>query len=102
EVYDSTVVGVRFTEPTAILAIAVTVAGSIRQHSVPRTVAAVGELSLAGEIRPVTQAAHRRTEAARLGYRQVVDDRSKTLRSALGDIRARMTERRGEDEIPPF
>jgi DNA repair protein RadA/Sms len=70
--------------------------------SVPRTVAAVGELSLAGEIRPVTQAAQRRGEAARLGYQQVVDDRSKTLRSALSDIRSRATSRRPEEAIPPF
>lgn len=88
DVYVSTVGGVRFTEPAADLAIAVAVAGSIRQLSVPRTISAVGELSLAGEIRPVTQAAQRRSEAARLGYRQVIDDRSKTLRSALSDIRS--------------
>ena len=65
-------------------------------------VEAVGELSLAGEIRPVTQAAQRRGEAARLGYRQVVDDRSKSLRAALNDVRSRAAERRPEDEIPPF
>ncbi|MEE2815206.1 MAG: magnesium chelatase domain-containing protein, partial [Actinomycetota bacterium] len=102
DVYVSTVGGVRFTEPAADLAIAVAVAGSIRQWSVPRTVAAVGELSLAGEIRPVTQATQRRGEAARLGYQQVVDDRSKTLRSALTDIRSRATDRRPEASIPPF
>jgi DNA repair protein RadA/Sms len=102
DVYVSTVGGVRFTEPAADLAIAVAVAGSIRHWSVPRTIAAVGELSLAGEIRPVTQAAQRRGEAARLGYRQVVDDRSKSLRSALGDIRSRTTARRPEEAIPPF
>ena len=102
DVYVSTVGGVRFTEPAADLAIAIAVAGSIQQISVPRTVAAVGELSLAGEIRPVTQAAQRRSEAARLGYEQVVDDRSKTLRAALGDVRARNTSRRSDRDIPPF
>ena len=102
DVYVSTVGGVRFTEPAADLAIAIAVAGSIQHFSVPRTVAAVGELSLAGEIRPVTQAAQRRSEAARLGYEQVVDDRSKTLRAALGDVRARNTSRRSDRDIPPF
>ncbi|MDT0158816.1 DNA repair protein RadA [Microbacterium sp. ARD32] len=102
DVYVSTVGGVRFTEPAADLAIAVAVAGAITQNSVPRTIAAVGELSLAGEIRPVTQAAHRRSEAARLGYRQVVDDRSKTLRSALDDVRARGTQRGASGDVPPF
>ena len=102
DVYVSTVGGVRFTEPAADLAIAVAVAGSMQHFSVPRTVAAVGELSLAGEIRPVVQAAQRRSEAARLGYQQVVDDRSKTLRAALGDVRSRSTQRRREDDIPAF
>ncbi|MFJ4017300.1 DNA repair protein RadA [Microbacterium sp. NPDC090014] len=102
DVYVSTVGGVRFTEPAADLAIAIAVAGSIQQISVPRTVAAVGELSLAGEIRPVTQSAQRRSEASRLGYDQVVDDRSKTLRAALNDVRARNTSRRSEADIPPF
>ncbi|MGK3949864.1 DNA repair protein RadA [Microbacterium sp. K2] len=102
DVYVSTVGGVRFTEPAADLAIAIAAAGSIQQISVPRTVAAVGELSLAGEIRPVTQSAQRRSEAARLGYDQVVDDRSKTLRAALNDVRARNTTRRSEADIPPF
>ncbi|WP_431075641.1 DNA repair protein RadA [Microbacterium phyllosphaerae] len=102
DVYVSTVGGVRFTEPAADLAIAIAVAGSIQQISVPRTVAAVGELSLAGEIRPVTQSAQRRSEASRLGYEQVVDDRSKTLRAALNDVRSRNTTRRSEADIPPF
>ncbi|MBT2483571.1 MULTISPECIES: DNA repair protein RadA [unclassified Microbacterium] len=102
DVYVSTVGGVRFTEPAADLAIAIAVAGSVQRTSVPRTVAAVGELSLAGEIRPVTQSAQRRSEAARLGYEQVVDDRSKTLVGALGDVQARHPRRRDEREIPPF
>ncbi|MFS0894243.1 DNA repair protein RadA [Microbacterium sp. 179-I 3D3 NHS] len=102
DVYVSTVGGVRFTEPAADLAIAIAVAGSVQKTSVPRTVAAVGELSLAGEIRPVTQAAQRRSEAARLGYEQVVDDRSKTLRGALDDIRARHRGRAERRDIPPF
>ncbi|MFP1603357.1 DNA repair protein RadA [Microbacterium sp. 2216-1] len=109
DVYVSTVGGVRFTEPAADLAIAVAVAGSIRHLSVPRTLAVVGELSLAGEIRPVTQAAQRRSEAARLGYQQVIDDRSSSLRTALGDIRSRAkssapsANRRTHDAgVPPF
>ena len=102
DVYVSTVGGVRFTEPAADLAIAIAVAGSIKQFSVPRTVAAVGELSLAGEVRAVTQAKQRRSEAKRLGYDQVVDERSKTLEAALRDVKARSTSRRREDDIPPF
>lgn len=100
DVYVSTVGGVRFTEPAADLAIAVAVAGAVTGRAVSRAIAAVGELSLAGEIRPVTQATQRRSEANRLGYREVVDDRSRTLRGALGDIRTRSVPTRGE--VPAF
>ncbi|OCG74772.1 DNA repair protein RadA [Microbacterium sediminis] len=100
DVYVSTVGGVRFTEPAADLAIAVAVAGSVLGFKVAREVAAVGELSLAGEVRPVTQAAQRRTEAARLGYRHVVDDGAKRLRAALEQIRAHAP--RTLDDVPAF
>ncbi|GAB2850234.1 DNA repair protein RadA [Microbacterium insulae] len=101
DVYVSTVGGVRFTEPAADLAIAVAVAGAVTNQASPKTLAAVGELSLAGEVRPVTQAAQRRTEAARLGYSDVIDNRSGTLRGALNDVRTRVRPGRGDD-IPEF
>ena len=101
DVYVSTVGGVRFTEPAADLAIAVAVAGSIDNSAVPQGIAAIGELSLAGEIRPVTQATQRRSEATRLGYKQLIDERSKNLRGALGDIKVRGRARPGDD-IPEF
>lgn len=101
DVYVSTVGGVRFTEPAADLAIAIAVAGALRNESTPKTLAAVGELSLAGEVRPVTQATQRRSEAARLGYSELVDNRSGTLRGALGDVRARLKPG-PRDEVPAF
>lgn len=101
DVYVSTVGGVRFTEPAADLAIAIAVAGAVRNEATPRTLAAAGELSLAGEVRPVTQASQRRGEAARLGYTDVIDNRSGTLSSALSDVRVRVRSRPG-DGIPDF
>lgn len=101
DVYVSTVGGVRFVEPAADLAIALAVAGAVNDVTIPRHIAAVGELSLAGEIRPVTQAAQRRTEAARLGYRDLIDNRSGRLRGALEDVRVRSKGRPGDD-VPEF
>ncbi|HEX5729971.1 DNA repair protein RadA [Microbacterium sp.] len=101
DVYVSTVGGVRFTEPAADLAIAIAVAGSVRNDATPQTLAAVGELSLAGEIRPVTQSAQRRSEAARLGYTELIDSRSGTIGGALGDVRMRAKVRPGDD-VPEF
>lgn len=100
DVYVSTVGGVKFTEPAADLAIAIAVAGSLRNWAVPRDIAAAGELSLAGEVRPVTQAAQRRAEASRLGYARVIDDRSGKLRAALDDVRAHKPAKL--DDIPQF
>lgn len=86
DVYVSTVGGVRLLEPAADLAIAVAVVNSMRDRALARGVAAIGELTLAGEVRPVTQAAQRRTEAARLGYATVVDASSGHLAAALRDL----------------
>jgi len=86
DVYVSTVGGVRLIEPAADLAIAVAVANSLRGHALAPGIAAIGELTLAGEVRPVTQAAQRRTEATRLGYRTVVDSSARTLHGAMDEL----------------
>lgn len=86
DVYVSTVGGVRLIEPAADLAIALAVASAVTGRHNPPKLAAVGELSLSGEIRAVTQHDQRRAEAARLGYRSVIDTASKDLRRALGDL----------------
>jgi DNA repair protein RadA/Sms len=101
DVYVSTVGGVRFTEPAADLAIALAVAGAVAERSIPRTFAAIGELSLAGEIRPVTRSGQRRSEAARLGYTEVIDERSGSLSGALSDVRTRSRSGPGDD-VPEF
>jgi DNA repair protein RadA/Sms len=99
DVYVSTVGGVRLVEPAADLAIAIAVANALQERKVSRRTAAIGELTLTGEIRPVTQAAQRAGEATRLGYRTVVDASSKKLRNALRDVDARM--RPATDDEPP-
>ena len=49
---------------------------------IPHTLAAFGEISLAGEIRPVVSGKQRTAEAARLGFTTRVDDRSASIREA--------------------
>ena len=104
DVYVSTVGGVRLTEPAADLAIAIAVAGAVKERALPRGTAAIGELSLSGEIRPVTQSGQRHAEAQRLGYRTVLDAGSGTVSAALDDAAARARparSARGAD-IPEF
>jgi DNA repair protein RadA/Sms len=83
DVYVSTVGGIRLTEPGADLAIALAIASAYRDTPLPGTLAAVGEISLAGEIRPVSQAKQRAAEAKRLGFGTIIDDTSPHLREAI-------------------
>ncbi len=83
DVYVSTVGGIRLTEPGADLAIALAISSAYRDKAFPITFAAVGEISLAGEIRPVSSAPQRLAEAKRLGFSTVVDSHAAHLREAL-------------------
>ncbi len=83
DVYVSTVGGIRLTEPGADLAIALAIASAFSDKAFPGTLAAVGEISLAGEIRPVSQAKQRVAEARRLGFSTVIDADAGHLREAM-------------------
>ncbi|GAA5035178.1 DNA repair protein RadA [Microbacterium fluvii] len=102
DVYVSTVGGVRLTEPAADLAIAIAVASSMDNHALARGVAVIGELSLAGEVRPVTQQAQRRSEAARLGYRTVIDSSVGSIRDARNALTLHARGAAEPDEAPTF
>jgi DNA repair protein RadA/Sms len=83
DVYVSTVGGIRVTEPGADLAIALAIASAMRDKALPVTLAAVGEISLAGEIRHASSAKQRVAEARRLGFATIVDSEAVHLREAL-------------------
>ncbi|AZS42755.1 DNA repair protein RadA [Microbacterium oleivorans] len=100
DVYVSTVGGVRLTEPAADLAIALAIASAATERPNPTKFAAIGELSLSGEIRKVTQHDQRRSEAARLGYKAVIDASAGTLRDALNQRARHHTPR--HDDRPDF
>ncbi len=70
--YVSTVGGVRLSEPAADLAVALAMVGSITDHPLPQGTIAMGEVGLAGEIRPVTGIPRRLSEAARIGFRRAI------------------------------
>ncbi|MDQ1608149.1 MAG: hypothetical protein QOE16_881, partial [Microbacteriaceae bacterium] len=83
DVYVSTVGGVRLTEPAADLAIALAIASAANEKAIPHTLAAFGEISLAGEIRPVTSGKQRVAEASRLGFSTRIDAGAGSIREAL-------------------
>jgi len=68
DVYLNVVGGLRVEEPGADLAAALAIVSSIRDHSLPTDLVAVGEVGLAGEIRAVGQLEQRLREAAKLGF----------------------------------
>jgi DNA repair protein RadA/Sms len=83
DVYVSTVGGVKLTEPAADLAIAVAIASAVQDKPIAHDLVAYGEISLAGEIRQVTNSKQRATEAARLGFARQVDSEVGELKAAL-------------------
>jgi len=68
DVYAATVGGVRLADPGSDLAVAMAIASSARNASCPPQLVCLGEVGLAGEIRPVPGAERRLAEAARLGF----------------------------------
>ena len=83
DVYVSTVGGIRLTEPGADLAIALAIASARREKALDPHLAAIGEISLAGEIRAVAGAPQRAAEGARLGYTSIVDASAVHVREAV-------------------
>jgi DNA repair protein RadA/Sms len=83
DVYVSTVGGMRLTEPGADLAIAIAIASAVKEFALPPTFAAIGEISLAGEIRKASNAKQRLSEAKRLGFSTVVDSEVLHIREAM-------------------
>nr|WP_068426282.1 DNA repair protein RadA [Janibacter terrae]HBO55278.1 DNA repair protein RadA [Janibacter terrae] len=69
DTYVSTVGGVKITEPSSDLAVAVAIASAVLDEPVPHDLLALGEVGLSGEVRPAVGVSRRLTEAARLGFR---------------------------------
>jgi DNA repair protein RadA/Sms len=83
DVYVSTVGGIKLSEPAADLSIALAIASAYKDQPVDSHVAAVGEISLAGEIRQVTSNSQRKSEAKRLGMGEFIDTEAGNIRQAL-------------------
>jgi DNA repair protein RadA/Sms len=72
DVYASTVGGVRITESSADLAAALAVISAAMDHSLPADLIALGEVGLAGDVRPCSGIEKRLAAAARLGFRRAI------------------------------
>jgi DNA repair protein RadA/Sms len=72
DVYAATVGGVRLTEPSVDLALALALASARADAGLPPDLVAIGEVGLAGEIRRVSGLQRRLAEAQRLGFRRAI------------------------------
>jgi DNA repair protein RadA/Sms len=84
DVYLNVAGGLRVGEPAADLAVAAALVSSLTDLPVPAETVIFGEISLAGEVRPVAQSDARLKEAEKLGFgRAWLPRSSKTAKSAL-------------------
>ena len=72
DVYVTAMGGIKLSEPSADLAVALALASSHKNISIEKTTCAFGEIGLTGEIRPVMQADKRVAESIRLGFKKVI------------------------------
>jgi DNA repair protein RadA/Sms len=72
DIFASAVGGVKVVEPATDLALLLAIAGAHLRRSLEPATAAVGEVGLGGEIRPVPQMEQRALEAARLGFKTLI------------------------------
>jgi DNA repair protein RadA/Sms len=68
DIYLSTVGGMRLTDSSSDLAVAMAMASACRDRPLPASAVAIGEVGLAGDLRRVTGMERRLAEAARLGF----------------------------------
>ncbi len=68
EVYLNIAGGYRLSDPAADLAVAAALVSAFSERPVPSEVVAFGEVALSGEVRPVSHAALRLKESAKLGF----------------------------------
>ncbi len=72
DVFVNAVGGVKITEPGADLAVLLAVVSSLKNKPLREKTIVVGEVGLAGEIRPVQRGQERLKEAAKLGFNQAI------------------------------
>jgi DNA repair protein RadA/Sms len=72
DVYLNVAGGLRISEPAADLAAAAALASSALDQALPQDCVVFGEISLSGDIRPVSRMDSRLKEAAKLGFRRAL------------------------------
>ncbi len=72
DVFVNAVGGVKITEPGADLAVLLAIVSSLKNKPLAEKMVVIGEIGLAGEIRPVQRGQERLKEAAKLGFKRAL------------------------------
>ena len=83
DVFVATVGGMRITDPGSDLALCLAIASAAADRALPIDLAAIGEVTLSGDVRAVPMMAQRVAEAARLGCRRIL-----VPRGSVASVRA--------------
>jgi DNA repair protein RadA/Sms len=86
DAYVNVVGGVRIDEPAVDLAVALALASSFRDYPVDCRTAAVGEIGLTGEIRPVNALERRVREAGQLGFKRCLVPAANHAGAKIGEV----------------
>ncbi len=84
DIYLNVAGGLRISEPAADLAAAAALASSAFDQALPQDCVVFGEISLSGEIRPVSRMDARLKEAAKLGFRRALGPADGEASSVMG------------------
>lgn len=85
DIYVNVVGGLKISEPSADLGVAVAIASSFRDAPVDPELVVIGEVGLSGELRSVGQIEKRMIEAAKLGFKKCIIPKAVATGSRLGD-----------------
>ncbi|MEV0379193.1 DNA repair protein RadA [Nonomuraea sp. NPDC050643] len=72
DVFTATVGGIKLADPAVDLSVMLAVASAAGDKPLPAGLVALGEVGLAGELRPVKDVRRRLTEASRLGFKRAL------------------------------
>lgn len=87
DAYVNVVGGIKVTEPSADLAVALALVSSYRNRPIPTNIMICGELGLTGEVRRIAQTERRITDAANLGFTKFIVPDSRLQLDGLPNIK---------------
>jgi DNA repair protein RadA/Sms len=93
DVFVNAVGGVRIGEPAADLAVCLAVVSSFSDKPIPAKVVALGEVGLAGEVRPAARGQERLREAAKLGFERAIIPKSNAPKTKIAGLEVLAVER---------